>query len=210
MWAMLQTLYQGQSMRHTTNGVLVNVTQRGLFENTFRAQYGLSPAQYANLTQLFDRGAAGPVFAASEAHLQIPIPGVPGYAGRYFAVDKTRCCDGTLHVTWMSTTVFERARTYRARHVVKRCVVAGGCGAVYYHNKKTVKGTVGEQPCRWHLFYPWVDGVQPLFISNKSGRSVVSSALLTDAVLQQRTLRYVKSKLNPKGSVEFVYVPTVG
>lgn len=184
IWAMLETLYLGQCMRRTTDGYLVNVTQRGMFEDTVRQRYGLTNAQYVTITQLYDQGEAGPCFAASGAHLEMPIPGIPGYVGRYLAVDKTTCCNGTLKVTWMLTVVYERARSYTARHVVKRCVVPGGCRSTYYHNKRTVPAEVDGAPGRWHVFYPFSDGEIPLFITNKSGRSAISSALLTDSAIK--------------------------
>lgn len=77
--------------------------------------------------------------------------------------------------------------SFQAVDLVHECV--GGCGYTYYLNKKTKKEQLDSRDVTTHTFYRW-DRL-PDWISNKSGKVVVSSALLTDFALAQCTLRCV-------------------
>lgn len=71
------------------------------------------------------------------------------------------------------------------RHYSKTC--RGGCGATYYLNKKKLRGPDGST-C--HTFYAWEgeDGI-PDEITNKSGKSVMSVAFLTQVALTMSRMR---------------------
>lgn len=63
----------------------------------------------------------------------------------------------------------------------------GVCGASYHLNKKKLKGPDGST-C--HTFYAWEDGI-PAEIANKSGRTVMSVAFLTQVALAMSRMRYI-------------------
>jgi len=114
---------------------------------------------------MFDAAGAPNVRALFKESLPASIAGVCApYVKRSFVPDINVCCTKALRVRKMQATVIEVDDCFSTWHVVKTCT--GGCGAVYYVNKRVIHEVIGEKRCRWHLFYPWSDGRIPEYITS--------------------------------------------
>lgn len=88
-----------------------------------------------------------------------------------------------LRTNFIQSTFYDVDECYPVRHYVKKC--RGGCGASYYLNKQKQHGDDGVT---WHTFYAWEEGI-PQELANKSGRSILSGALLTHVALTLSRMR---------------------
>eukprot|EP00752_Nemacystus_decipiens_P018361 g16472.t1 len=80
------------------------------------------------------------------------------------------------------STFYSREGSFPAWHVVKEC--NRGCSATYYADRVTLRGVMAGSPYSVHLYSPWSDGV-PEFVISKSGKSICSTAFLTDIAIAQ-------------------------
>lgn len=129
-----------------------------------------------------------------EAYIQsLPptTPGVrPGFVRRTVGYGDSRCpnegcADRVMRVRSLYATFYGIDECYPVKHYAKVC--QGGCGSTYYLNKKKRRGHDGSA---WHTFYAWEHGI-PDEITNKSGKSVMSAAFLTQVALTMSRMRYV-------------------
>lgn len=186
---MFQALANLQGMRTAKGGGPVNLTQTRRLEASFRRQFDLTSTQFKYLTDLYDRGKAGDVFAAFQTSRRRPsVAGAtPPACGRrrFFASDTKECHGELLQVSFRKATVYDRNECFETINVVKAC---RGCGTRYHFDKRVVPGDLSGNACHWHIFDPWADGKLPLYIASKSGKVTISTAYLTDvAIIQCKT-----------------------
>lgn len=112
----------------------------------------------------------------------------PTFVRRVFAYDKHDCCGSRMRVRRVEATVYGRDECYQTWHYVKQCM--GGCAASYYLNKMTTRVETDDGGVVWHCFYPWTSGDVPEHTTSKSGRTILTTELLTDVARTTTRMRY--------------------
>lgn len=192
MLVLVHAFEQLSNLRLDDFGNTTSLTMRRDAESTFRDHYDLSAEQYGALEQICDHeGGLGNVYEAYIQSLPPTTPGVrPGFVRRTVGYGDSRCpnegcADRVMRVRSLDATFYGIDECYPVKHYAKVC--QGGCGSTYYLNKKKRRGHDGST---WHTFYAWEDGI-PDEITNKSGKSVMSAAFLTQVALTMSRMRYV-------------------
>ena len=90
-----------------------------------------------------------------------------------FANTNHSCCGSKMRVHRMVAIACGRDGCYQTRHYVKQCT--GWYAASYYLNKMTVRGETDTADVAWCCFYAWTSGDVPEYITNKSGRTIMTS-----------------------------------
>lgn len=181
---LVHALSQQQNLRQTQSGAATSEQMSKEARRTFRAQYSLSDPQYDSLCRLCHEGDVGDVFSAYRESLPTADAGErPDFVRKSFVYDKVVCCGYTTTMRYQDAMYYDVGSCYPVKHYSKLC--RGACGSTYYLNKRTnsAVGMAGEK-ILWHTYYPWSSGQLPREMANKSGRVIVSCALLTSVALE--------------------------
>lgn len=162
-------------------------TQLKRLQEFFCGKFNINMVQHQCITAMYDLGEVGNVYSAYQASLKEPQQEAgTGFVRRYFESDKTTCCGRVLKVRFVVATCHERDDCYEAGHVVKTC---RECSKRYYLDKTVGPSSYEERACVWHIFYPRTGGELPAYISSKSGKTIISTDLLTDWAMLQCVTR---------------------
>lgn len=178
------------AMRKGPDGRSVSRGQRQTLETSFRLHHSLSASQYQCLVDLYDKSDLSGVYAEMQTSLPPAVPGMqPARCKHFFqAAVGPRCCGRNMRTRTIDAMAFSRDDCFPTKHIVKACV--GQCRATYYLNNMR-KERLGDRDVPTHTFYSWVGGI-PDWISNKSGKIIVSTGLITDFTIALCTLRRVR------------------
>lgn len=186
MLVMLQEINSHNNMRFDDSGNPVSEAQQGIFERSFRDNFGLSAEQWACIINIHDGCPLGDISSARVDSLPTPVQGQrPAYVRRVFASQRVRCCGRLLRVRQVAATVYSRDECYASWYLVKSC---RQCGARYMFDKKVLGGQYDGQQADWHIYSAWSDGNVPAFVASKSGHSIFCTRYLTAVTVDQRTM----------------------
>lgn len=187
MIVMLQELSSHANMRFDSEGRPLSLSQRNMFETSFRHNFHLSPEQFTCIADLHDRFSLDDITSARAAALPSPVVGGrPAYVSRVFSSSRTMCCGRTLRVRCVFATVYGRDSCFPAWNIVKTC--REGCGARYWFDRKVLGGTFEGNPCDWIIYNAWGDGSVPTHIGTKSSRSIFCWRYLTGVAIDRVTM----------------------